>query len=155
MKDDLAFTYEELTRRADLMYSFATRYLKYVNKPRDYLTEGGVSVTEVHILALLSDHPGLTVKEAASQRGITSGGMSQMVAKLEKKGYLERRKEGGNSKNVHLYVTASGQALSDAHKAYNRMRMMQNTTGPIMECTPAEKEIFFKVLAAFNEQYKE
>ncbi len=147
-------TYEQLTAHMDQLYTFATRYLKYMNQPRDYLTEAKISVAEAQLVTLVSDRPGITVTEAAKARNNTLGAISQLVSKLEKKELIVRKKLEGNAKTVHLYSTEKGRLLAVAHRAYNNLRMMQVNQGPVGMCSEEEMSAFYKVLNLLNEVYQ-
>ena len=73
---------------------------------------------EVHLLTAIEENPGTTVTELAEIWNRTKGAICQTVTRLEKAGYVLRRKEGGDTKTVHLYPSEEGIKLSKAHKAY-------------------------------------
>ena len=51
-----------------------------------------------------------------------------MIKNLDENGYIIKKKEGNNNKNVHLYPTSKGVELSLAHKMYDA-RNLKNTFG--------------------------
>ena len=147
-------SYTEMTQSYRDMHTFAMRFNKYMNKPRDYLIEFGVSATDANILGLIYDEPGITPTQLADIWGSTSGAISQVLKRLEEKGFITRNKEDGNSKTVHLYTTDTGSSLSEAHYAYNNARAAKNAQTALKDCTKEEIEIFFKLLKIYNEIYK-
>ena len=50
----------------------------------------------------------------------TLGAASKNVNKLQKKGYIVKKKLPGNNKNIHLYPTEEGQCLAELHKRYDK-----------------------------------
>ena len=64
----------------------------------------------------IEEHPGITVTELAEEWVRTKGSISQVIKNLDENGYIIKKKEGNNNKNVHLYPTSKGVELSLAHK---------------------------------------
>lgn len=148
----LKYTYEEQTEFSFLLYRFSTRFLKHMKAPRDYLSDWGGSIMEIHILTLIMDHPGISVTEAAKIWGSTSGAISQVVTKLVKKELVVRKKRPGNVKTVHLYVTERGEEIAKAHKQYNveRQKLCREALG---EFTDEEIDTFYEVLRDLEKFY--
>ena len=108
-------TYWENDDISKEIYNFAYRVMERMNAPKDYGTGELMRMVDAHILTLIADNPGITVVEVAKAWDRTSGRISQVVSSLVKRGFVERRKEPGNAKNVHLYATEKGIALSKAN----------------------------------------
>ena len=147
-------TYELLTKRVDDLYTFAVRFLKYMNQPRDYLAEAKITPAEAQVVTMIYNHPGITITEAADNRCSTTGAISQIVSKLVKRGLVLRKKEDNNAKNVHLYLTENGVFLAAAHKNYNLLHMSQINQGPIGDCSLEEIDTFYRILNMLSELYK-
>lgn len=111
--------YDELNEKAGIIYKFVTLYSNYIKEPHDYGTGEQIHMVEVHTLTLIADRPGITVTEVALEWNRTKGAASQIISKLEKRGLIMRKKQEGNAKTTHLYVTELGQELSDTHKKYD------------------------------------
>jgi len=58
-------SYQETNAKYRALYQFASHYMRCLRLPRPYLEGTGVSTTEVHVLTLVSDNPGITVTEVA------------------------------------------------------------------------------------------
>lgn len=105
--------------RTDLIFDFVSTYYERTNISRDYGTGETYSMTEVHMLTRIADHPGITVTELSQRGNRTKSAISQVVKRLEEKGLVEKRKAADNGSRTLLYATPSGQQLSDFHKAYD------------------------------------
>ena len=79
-----------------------------------------MNMAEIHTLSLIADNPGISVSGVSKMWNRTLSAASQNINKLVKKNLVEKRKEKGNNKTIHLYVTDEGKKLSDMHKAYDK-----------------------------------
>ena len=145
----------KLLENSNKRYDFVEAYNQYIKIARDYGTGETINMVEVHTLTLIADQPGIMAKDVALMWNRTKGAVSQTLAKLEKRGLIERRKEDGNAKNIHLYVTAAGQKLSDAHHKYDLSHLLLTDTAVSNACTNEEMETFYKVLNAYTEAIKD
>ena len=125
-------------------------YNDYANEPRDYGTGEKVNMLSVHIMSNIEEHPGITVTELAQEWVRTKGAISQVIKSLDENGYIIKKKEGSNQKNVHLYPTSKGVELSLAHKLYDA-RNLKNTLDFFTQyCTEEELTAFYKVLGYYT-----
>ena len=125
-------------------------YNDYANAPRDYGTGEKVNMLSVHIMSDIEEHPGITVTELAEEWVRTKGSISQVIKNLDENGYIIKKKEGNNNKNVHLYPTSKGVELSLAHKMYDA-RNLKNTLDFFTQyCTEEELTAFYKVLGYYT-----
>lgn len=67
--------------------------------------------SELEVMRLLCERPGLTVNETATELEIAPPNVSAAVRALVAKGLLERRREAGDARSVHLHPTPA--ALAD------------------------------------------
>lgn len=75
-----------------------------------------VSTKEVHTIEVIGDHQEINITDVAGHFGITKSGASQMIAKLEKRGLVERRQSAHSNKEYWLYLTRKGWAAYHAHE---------------------------------------
>ena len=106
-------------QRTDLIFDFVSTYYEHTNISRDYGTGESHSMTEVHMLTRIADHPGITVTEMSQRGNRTKSAISQVVKRLEEKGLVEKRKAADNGSRTLLYATEKGRQLSECHKAYD------------------------------------
>ena len=111
-------------------------------------------MVEVHTLTLIDEHPGIMAKEVAMMWNRTKGAVSQTLAKLEKRGFIERRKENGNAKNVYIYVTPEGKRLSEAHRMYDLKQLAWTDSELHKTFSHREIEDFYHVMQRYTELIK-
>ena len=142
--------FHKMTEHTNQVYKFVKMYNDYANEPRDYGTGEKVNMLSVHIMSDIEEHPGITVTELAQERVRTKGAISQVIKNLDENGYIIKKKEGSNQKNIHLYPTGKGVELSLAHKLYDA-RNLKNTLDFFTEyCTEEELMAFYKVLGYYT-----
>ena len=143
--------YHELDAKANIIYKFVITYNDYIKTAHDYGTGEIINMVEVHTLTVIEENPGITVTEVALEWNRTKGAVSQIIAKLEKRSLIIRKKEDGNAKNVHLYVTERGELLSKAHKAYDIKELTWANKILRNSFTTEEIDVFYKVMQQYTE----
>jgi Transcriptional regulators len=88
--------------------------------PRAFGTRQRLSRSEIHTIEAIGDHPGLSVTELASLRGISKSAASQLLARLKAKRLVSQSLAGGSSRDTSLSLTASGRRAYEAHEAGHR-----------------------------------
>lgn len=142
--------FQQLNDRANLLYKFAMLYSDYVAENQDYGTGDLISMVEVHTLTAIEDNPGISVTELALMWNRTKGAISQTVTKLEKKGYVIRKKHTGKAKTVLLVPTESGIRLSRAHKMHDSVEVSKAMNDLLLAgCTVEEIDAFFHVVTKY------
>ncbi|MDO5147132.1 MAG: helix-turn-helix domain-containing protein [Eubacteriales bacterium] len=138
--------FQTLNNRHTTLYQFVMKYSDYIYSEHNYGNEQFLTMVESHTLTYIEDHPGITVTELSAYWKKTKGYISQIVSKLEKKGFISKEKENGNAKSIHLYITDYGLELSHAHKLYDVLDITKTISQLQKECTYAEIDTFYKVL---------
>ncbi len=82
-------------------------------------TKTGLSRTEVGLLAALSTRP-RRITELAAMEGITQPAVTQLVNRLERRGWVARRPDERDARAVLVAVTAAGQAALEGVRAEYR-----------------------------------
>ncbi len=75
-----------------------------------------VSTREAHMIQAVGEGRDLSVTQLADHFGITKSGASQMVKKLENKGYLLKRQSPHSNKEFELSLTDLGQKVFQVHE---------------------------------------
>lgn len=145
--------YHELDEKANIIYKFVMTYSDYVKTARDYGTGDIINMVELHTLTVIEENPGITVTEVALEWNRTKGAVSQIIAKLEKRGFIIRKKDGNNARNVHLYATDKGELLSKAHKAYDIKELTWADKTLHNSFTTEEIDVFYKVMQKYTELF--
>jgi DNA-binding MarR family transcriptional regulator len=106
--------------------------LRMVNKYKamekfttSYGTDAVFYHSERHLLDVMRNHPELNITDLAQRVGVTKGAISQVVAKLERKGAVERYKGSGDDKQVLVRLTPLGQTITEHHHQVNEQTVNQ------------------------------
>jgi DNA-binding MarR family transcriptional regulator len=108
--------YDDRERLSHLLWEVGTRTAALAEAA---LADTPLTPASVGLLDTIEAAPGITIAEIARLGPTTPQGVSQVVARLERDGYLERRL-AGRGRAVALYVTPAGAAArrtSNAAKA--------------------------------------
>lgn len=142
-------TFQVMNNRHNIIYEFVLCYNDYIYAEHDYGNGTPLTMIEAHTLTYIEDHPGTTVTELTSYWRKTKGAISQIVSKLESLGLVMKKKKEGNAKTICLYVTECGFQTSLSHKLYDTLDITKTLSKIQKECTPAEIDIFYKVLSVY------
>lgn len=146
---------EEVVAKADLIYDFVQTGAENINSI--HVCENGevMSMVQMHTLTMVYDNPGLCVSDVAKMWGHTLGAASRNIDRLQKKGYIEKRKLEGNNKEVRLYATESGKELAAKHKENDKKTIERMFTKGLEKHSAEEIDSFFKVLETLGKLIKE
>ena len=146
----IAHIYTIFSQKSDLVYRFVSLQNEYYAIPRDYGTGAFLTMVESTTLKSIEGSPGITVTELAHAGRRTKGAVSQVVKKLEQRGYVFRKRCPADGKRALLHVTDKGKRLNSKYRTCD-MRDMQIMLEKLLEdCTIAEADAFFKVLHAYT-----
>lgn len=81
-----------------------------------------LSITECHVIAAIGTTPGIKAAMIADQLGMTRGGISKMIKRLEHKGYLKSEAKPDNLKEVDLALTPLGKSAYAAHEQLHEQK---------------------------------
>ena len=105
--------YREL---AWLMERTIHKYIQYEKKPQTYCSDIILTQPEIHTVAVIGDHEGISVTELARVRGITKGAASQMIYRLEDKDLVIKRVSPESDSKLNLYLTNKGKKAREEHR---------------------------------------
>lgn len=143
---------EDLEEWARIIYTFISSRSDYPHQL--FFAESGevLSMAEAHMLDSINDFPGITIKDLAKVWKRTGSAMSQTATKLEKRGYLLRKKLSGDDRSVHLYITPTGHAISEKHKSYS-VESIRLSIEKLRDTFSAQEiDYFFRIMDAMNQQ---
>jgi len=92
----------------------------FLENPRKYGADDSLYMREVHFVVALGSKEKPTMGEMAEALNITPGAVTQMVTRLEKKGYVTRAKAFHDKRQTTLSLTEKGKRLCSEHIAYDR-----------------------------------
>lgn len=75
--------------------------------------------SEIHVLSCIGDNGGFCASDIARTLGVTRGAISQMLRKLEKKGYLTREADPDNKLRFILGLSPKGVKAYEKHLEYH------------------------------------
>ena len=99
------------------------------------------------LMITVSKRPGLHQVDYMRDVGMDRSTISDVVERLEKRGFLERRKEDGDDRTANLYVTTKGQEAIDQTLPFVR-KMEQELRNKVPEHLQAP---FIEALKAIAE----
>ena len=112
----------------DLLFKFHNEMSIIDKKPMDYDTGYPLFKSEIHMIDFIGRFPDLNISELAYKTGMTKSAASQVIAKLNRKKLIIKKRE---RKEVYPYLTDEGQRAFDGHKKYhetqNQYSVFKNT----------------------------
>ena len=90
------------------------RYNDFDKKARKYGTEELLFPSEIHVIDAIGVQSDMTTTKLAKTLGITKGGISQITAKLIKKGLIKKSK-GSGVNEIILTLTDKGITAYEGH----------------------------------------
>lgn len=95
-------------------------YSQYLAKNREYAPGEQLYMREVHFVMAVGPGEGHTMSELAARLEVTQGAVSQLAARMEKKGFVQRAKTAGDRRQTVATLTPKGVALYKEHTLYDR-----------------------------------
>lgn len=114
--------------------------------PRDYGTGELLYITEAEVIRLVDLREGITMTQIAEQLGVSKPVISQVVTKLEQKGYLQRSVSEKHSNIRPVSLTDKGRTASQGFR-YHQDRLHEHIKG----VSPEELEAYIKVLSRLED----
>ena len=96
------------------------QFNKYDKKARFFGTDHELFIAEIHLIDFIGNNKNCCISEIAKSIQVTKGAVSQMVKKLEKKGYLRKIEDSDNKTKVIVQLTEKGQTAFDEHRRYHK-----------------------------------
>lgn len=106
-----------------------------------------LNTAAIHLIEVIGKHSDYNTTQIAEALGNTKGAVSQMTAKLERKGLIERQKNDANEKEVTFLLTESGKKVFDGHERLHA-ELYQRLEKILCEFSP---EDIAKIKKAFEE----
>jgi DNA-binding MarR family transcriptional regulator len=107
------------SKKSDLIHDFTMRNYDRANRHHDYGMGITCTTVEAHLLEKIFENPGITTTELAKRINRTKSAVSQIVARLEKKGLIYRIPQKNHIKKLSIYATEHGKELTKAHILYD------------------------------------
>lgn len=108
-----------------------------------------LTLAQIHAMEMLGHHGRLTMKELAEKMGVTTGSLTVLVDRLEKKGIVERQPHESDRRSIRLGMTAKGKQLAADHHALHLGLTRELTAGLSPEETEQLTSLLKKMLPHF------
>ena len=92
------------------------KYNQRENQKYDYGVDIPLTQTEIHLIAVIGEQPGIGVKALAEIKGVTAGAASQMIKKMVQKGLVCKRISAESEAKIELTLTEKGQICFLEHQ---------------------------------------
>lgn len=92
------------------------QYNQRENKKKSYGTDDLLTQTEIHIVAVIGEQPGIGVKALAKKKGVTAGAASQMIKKMVKKELIYKQISAESEAKIELFLTEKGRICFTEHQ---------------------------------------
>src|SRR5581483_2554250 len=97
-----------MDQRVESVRAFNRFYTKQIGVLNEKLVRSPYSLTEARVLYELANHDGITARELANELGIDAGELSLIMKKLNELGFIEKRVNEKDKREVTLTLTAAG-----------------------------------------------
>lgn len=95
------------------------KYNQRENKKQDYGIDVPLTQTEMHLIAVIGEQPGIGVKALAETKGVTAGAASQMIKKMVQKGLICKKISAESEAKIELTLTDKGQICFAQHQKFH------------------------------------
>lgn len=140
--------YESLKLKNQLCFPLYAVSNMIIRRYKPLLDELDLTYTQYITMMVLWENKTANVKTLGECLYLNSGTLTPLLKKLETKGYISRKRDGNDERNLIISITDKGEALKD--KAVNIPVEMAKE----VELTPQEAENLYKVLYKLLENNK-
>lgn len=95
-------------------------FVQYITANHEYGDGGVLHMREAHFIVAVGLGEGKTMSEMAEAMSVTHGAVSQIATRLEKKGYILRRQDANDRRQIVVALTEKGKAFYHEHLEYDR-----------------------------------
>ena len=120
--------------KEDLVKAISRQLMRVINKQGrieniSVRLDDGIEVTpkESHTIQAIGEDGSIKITDLGVHFGVTKSAASQIVAKLEKKGYVRKTTSQYNNKELKLQLTPLGWRAFDAHEKCHGQHMADIT----------------------------
>lgn len=143
---EASIKYEQLM---DILDKAFTKVEALHTPSRDFGTGISMFRKEIHTLQAIGQHPKINITALADHMGVTKGAVSQMVAKLVKKGMVRKIYAEDNKKEVIMELTNLGWIGFRNHEKFH-MDVFNIAREYYGELLKTKLEMFMTVMSDLN-----
>lgn len=111
--------YREIEELLELFNRLMERVVAAESAPKEFDTGVPLHRSEIHTIQAIGQSESVNVVGLARQLGVTKGAVSQMVARLQRKGLVAKRASPDDARAVSLQLTALGKKGFSAHERFH------------------------------------
>ncbi len=130
-----------------LSHSIVEFYEKISSWELAVAKNNGLSPQQNHTIDIVGTAGPIRMKPLADKLSVTMGTLTVMVDRLEKLGYLLRRKDPDDARGFNIVLTEKGTAVHEEHHEYH-LKLAEDITSCL---TPAEAHEFLNIILKLNE----
>ena len=138
-----SYLLEELSEAMIQFYEKMSSWEHGVAKTR------GLSPQQIHTIEIVGHVGSIRMKPLAEKLSITTGSLTVMIDRLEKSGYVQRRKDPQDRRAFNIVLTRKGLKIHKEHHSFH-LNLAQDV---ISSLNPAQAECFFETLIKINESF--
>lgn len=119
-----------MTASEETIQHLTSRLMRIINKhcrieelPIRIGKNSGLTAKEVHCIQAIGRNEGINIKTIGDALGVTKSAASQMVGKLEKKGFTRKEKAVDNDKEILTFLTEAGWEAYEAHQEFHERHL--------------------------------
>ncbi len=132
--------YDSLKLENQLCFPLYAAAKEITRKYKPFLDELDLTYTQYICMLVMWEHKSLNVKKLGEYIYLDSGTLTPLLKKLEEKGYIERKKNNDDERNLIISLTDKGLELRD--KALS----VPKSIGTCIQLSKEEAMLLYKVL---------
>jgi len=136
----MADKYDSLKLENQLCFPLYAAARKITNIYTPYLKPLGITYTQYIVFLVLWEKDGIPVTKLCEKLFLDSGTITPLLKKLEKSGYVERRRGTTDERVVYIYLTEEGEKLKET--AVN----IPAQVGGCVRLSPDEAKMMYSML---------
>lgn len=105
-------------RKNKISYSLLTVIYKFIENDKQiryYGTDTPLFSSEIHMIRAIKEEEGIHITGLANKLGVTKGAVSQIVNKLNKKGFITKETDLYNQSKLIIKLTPKGEIADSNH----------------------------------------
>ncbi len=126
---------------------------KYENTNRKYGTDDVLYPVECHTIELIGNNPEISITEISRKMKKTKSAVSQLIDRLVKKGYLEKKIHPLSARSYLLLLTESGEIIHNHHKQFD-LESYDEIFDCVEEFSVRELQTFLQIQKILNTKLK-
>lgn len=116
-------------------------FVQYMTDSHEYGPETELHMREAHFITALTPGKGTAMSDVAQNLAVTHGAVSQTASRLEKKGYIVRKRDPENHRVVQAFLTPKGEEFYQSHIQYDSEKFAQMNKAFFSKCSDSELEL--------------